>query len=90
MIRFVFRIKEKYYLGETKKLRGDSHDTCTVKSKSVGHSRSSTFSTLSTKLNLIERQRLRRQHSRLRQKKQTLRLASLELELWQQIVEAKS
>ncbi|RMX45693.1 hypothetical protein pdam_00019987 [Pocillopora damicornis] len=35
------------FVGEAKNLRGDSHDTCTVKSKSSGHSRSSTFSTSS-------------------------------------------
>ena len=56
VIRFLFQLEQSTidFLGEAKKFRGDSYDTRTMKSKSSGHSRSSTFSTSSAKLKLIE------------------------------------
>ena len=81
MIRFVFRIKAKCYLGETKKLRCDSHDTRTG------------FSTSSAKLKLIEtkaKAAALEVKAKFLKEKQTLRITSVELELRQQISEAKA
>ena len=81
MIRFVFRIKARCYLDETKKLRGDSHDTRTG------------FSTSSAKLKLIEtkaKAAALEVKAKFLKEKQTLRITSVELELRQQISEAKA
>ena len=77
----MFRIKARCYLSETKKLRGDSHDTRTG------------FSTSSAKLKLIEtkaKAAALEVKAKFLKEKQTLRITSVELELRQQISEAKA
>ena len=74
-------------------MHGDSHDTPIVKSKSSSHSRSSPFSTSSAKLKFIEAKakaaKLKVRANFLKEK-QALRMASEELELRREIVEAKA
>ena len=95
VIRFAFQLKHSIidFLVEANKLQGDSHDTPIVKSKSSSHSRSSTFSTSSAKLKFIEAKAKAAElkvKANFLKEKQALRMASEELELRREIVEAKA
>lgn len=84
----VFRLKQRIidFLKDAKKLRGDSRDTHSMKSKSSGHSRPSTSSTSSTKLNLIEakvKAAALEVKATFLKERQALRMATEELELRQ-------
>ena len=95
VIRFVFQLKHSIidFLVEANKLHGDSHDTPIMKSKSSSHSRSSTFSTSSATLKFIEAKAKAAElkvKANFLKEKQALRMASEELELRREIVEAKA